>query len=367
MWAWLVAVGLLVVLLENLFLWQRDRHLVARLRKGRVPPPRLPEDGPLVSVLVAAWNEAEGISAHIESFLRLRYPNRELILCAGGDDGTLELARRYSGEQVVVLEQQPGEGKQGALRRSLERASGTIIFLTDADCLLDDEVFGRTLAPLLLEGEEVATGSYRPLDGQMDNPFVMHQWCADLVSGARMGEHANSILGRNCALRRETLAGIGGFDPPVRTGTDYYMGKKLVAGGYHICYLRDSEIQTRYQTALVSYWRKQSRWVRNLIVHGPRFGARAEIRAALRTSLVGLTMLLLPFVGIIAGPLPLVIWVLLFAHAFLARMRYAGFAHLYRGALIGWRQVLLTPLYLLADFVAWSRPMLDMLIRREAW
>ncbi len=363
---WLFLGGAALAAAWHLFQWRRDAALVGCLRALAGDTPVL-RATPRVSVLVAAWNEAEMIQEHIASFLRLEYPNKELILCAGGDDGTGELARRHAGERVVVLEQQPGDGKQGALRRCLSRATGDIVFLTDADCLLDDDAFARTLAPLLLHGEDAATGSSQPLERQRSNPFVAHQWCADIYASARLPEFVAGALGRNCAVTREALDRIGGFDADVRTGTDYHMAKRLLQEGYRIRYARDSAIETRYPETARAYWRRQSRWVRNLMVHGPTFGARGEVAQALRTSLVGLAMLALPFAAIALGPVVLALWGALFAAAFLAKLRYARFARLYRGVDIGWKQIALTPAYMLVDFVAWSLPLIDLLLRRERW
>ena len=82
---------------------------------------------PKVSVLVAAWNEADNIDQLVESFNALSYPNRELVLCAGGADDTYGRAGRWSGPRVKVDEQRPGEGKQAALRRTLPKADGEIV------------------------------------------------------------------------------------------------------------------------------------------------------------------------------------------------------------------------------------------------
>jgi len=358
--------GLLLAALWHLHQWRRDAALLARQRQQPAPPP-LPPDAPLVSVLVAAWNEAEMIERHIRSFLALRYPAVELLLCAGGADDTYALARAYECEQVIVLRQQPGEGKQAALRRCLRRAAGEIIYLTDADSLLDDESFAGVLAPLLLEGEDAATGSSRPLDGQLANPFVIYQWCADLFVEARRPQYVAGLLGRNAALRRAALDAAGGFDAPVATGTDYVMAKRLLRQGYRIRYAPHSAVRTTYPDTARSYWRRQSRWVRNLMVHGPSFGAWDEVRQAYRTALVGLAMLLLPWLSLALGPLLLALWGVLFGAGFLAKLRYARFARLYRGAPISWRQLLGTPLFMLVDFVAWSLPLLDLVVRRRVW
>jgi cellulose synthase/poly-beta-1,6-N-acetylglucosamine synthase-like glycosyltransferase len=363
---WLFLGGLVVVVCWNGYKWRQDRALAWQLRGRELEPVQLPST-PKVSVLVAAWNEAHIIGEHIASFMGLRHPNKELVLCAGGADGTFELARQYAGEHVLVLEQRPGQGKQRALQRCLSRASGAIIFLTDADCLLDDDSFGQTLAPLLLDSEVIATGTSRPLGQQLGNPFVVYQWCTNLFADARRPGFVSGILGRNCALTRKALERIGGFSAEVPTGTDYHAAKLLLRHGYGIRYVRNSVVETRYPETFRSYWRRQSRWVRNLMVHGPAFGAYDELAMALKTSLAGWSMLLLPFVSLAAGLIILAVWGVLLGQALLAKVRYAHFASLYRRIDISMKQYALTPPYVFVDFIAWSLPLVDLLTRRYQW
>jgi len=366
---WCLIIGLAAVLVVMAWKWRQDTEFVKRLNQSpasQFPKSRAPWT-PKVSVLLPAWREREMISSCIESFLALDYPNKELIVCAGGDDGTFEVAAGYASENVIVLEQQAGEGKQGALRRCLDRASGEIIFLTDADCLLDDDSFIRTLTPLILEGENVATGISRPLQRQLDNPFVIYQWCTDNFVAARRPKFITGVLGRNCAVRRRVLEKLGGFKAEIHTGTDYHMAKLLLHHGYRIRYVRESAIQTKYPETFHSYWRCQSRWLRNLILHGWALKSYREMATSLKTSLLGLTMLMLPFVAIVVGPILLAIWGTLLVYAFLARVRYAHFARLYQGIDIPLSQYMLIPVYTFVDFIAWSLPLIDLLIRRHEW
>ncbi len=283
---WLVGVAAVGAL--NYRLWRRDKALAAA--RGE-PEPLPPLEGwperPLVSVLVAAWNEAAGIDAHIESFRSLRYPRVELVLCAGGDDGTYERAGRHAGPAVTVLRQRPGEGKQRALARAFAASRGEIIFLTDADCRLADEPFERTLFPLIVGGEAAATGGSRPFDEQLADPFAFSQAAAQLYAARPGPEYATGILGRNAALRRSLLAATAALDAPAATGTDYVLAKTLIAAGARIRNVPDSLMPTEYPTAAREYLRQQRRWLRNVALHGRRFGAMDEMRASLRTSLVG--------------------------------------------------------------------------------
>lgn len=364
----LFLIGLAGVAVYNWRQWQRDKALAARLRSARTPIPKLSRT-PKVSALVAAWNEHEHIDAHIRSFLALTYPDIELILCAGGDDDTLERARRYASERVIVLEQHPGEGKQRALARCLEHASGEVIYLTDADCRFNDEALLRLLAPIVEEGEQVATGCSRPLDIQYHKLLPGYLWISDVVSAAQRSDYNDGLLGRNTALKRQTLDSIGGFDFAAPTGTDYQLAKRLLRAGVPIRYVGTSVVPSEYPETLHEYRRKQARWLRNLLVYGPQYGATRDVQATVKTMAVGAGMLLAPASSIVLGRSVLLIWWLLIAHAASSKLRYA----LFTARLCRWpvpKRLLfgLIPLTLI-DFAIWVQPVIDLLHprRRVQW
>ena len=77
-------------------LWRPRAHL---------PAPFGPDEPtPRVSFLVAAWNEAGMIERCLRAVAGLSYPDVELVLCAGGSDGTFALAARYAGDKLRVIE-----------------------------------------------------------------------------------------------------------------------------------------------------------------------------------------------------------------------------------------------------------------------
>ena len=360
--------GIAAVAAYNWRLWQRDKAFLAdRTQPEPLPPLDAWPELPLVSVLVAAWNEAAHINRHIESFLALRYPNKELVLCAGGNDGTLDLAYAYAGPQVELLPQAPGEGKQRALARSFHQARGEVIFLTDADCELADEPFERTLWPVIGYGEQVATGSSRPFAEQMTDPFAFTQAATQTYSAMHGPRYAPGILGRNCAVRRVLLDETEALDAAAPTGTDYVLAKMLNAAGIRIRQVPESRMLTDFPSRAHEYVRQQRRWLRNVVLHGRRFGARDEMRAALRTSLVGMAMLLLLPLGLLLLPWLIVVWSVLVAQALFARLRYLVFAGAVlngsvRSAYVMWQAPLL-----LLDLLAWTQPMADYVWQRNRW
>lgn len=364
---WLLGAGLTMVGVLNWVKWRQDRALALQLRDRKLASVELSAT-PQVSVLVAAWNEAANIQRHIESFERLRYPHRELILCAGGTDETYKIASSHAGPNVMVLEQRPGEGKQRALRRCLEYATGQVIFLTDADCQLDDDCFERTLAPVIAGSEAVATGSRRPLDDQLANPFVQYQWLYHAYCAERAPAYVVGLEGRNTALHLDAVRMVGGFEGRVPIGTDYYLARKLLARGYRIRHVPASQIRTHHASSFGEYWRQQSRWQRNVVLHGASFGVWTELRGSLQRSMVGLVMLCAPFLVLIGVPLVFPLWAPLVTYGLLARLRYTVSTELAQGSWLGPRVRLDgLLLYMFVDFVAWAIAAGDLVWGRRRW
>lgn len=316
---WLLAVGLAAAALWNLRQWRRDRRRLAQVA-GQEPETYDLDGTAPVSILLPAWNEEGNLGPCIESILGLRYPDLELVVCAGGGDATLELARRCESPGVIVLEQRPGEGKQGALRRCYARSTGAVIFLTDADCILDDECFEATLGPVVADGEDAATGAWRPLDRQTDHPFVQYQWAHHVYREVWMGAYAPTLDGRNAVVRQAALEAVGAFEIEAPIGTDYVLSKQLTSAGYRIRFARGSRVQTEYPETIRAYWRQQWRWFRNPLVHEARWLASPVARSHVWAGLAA-TFLLSAALPALVGGLFRSVWTSSVLHLLLAQLR----------------------------------------------
>jgi cellulose synthase/poly-beta-1,6-N-acetylglucosamine synthase-like glycosyltransferase len=349
----LLLLGLAGVTLQTWRLARRDRAALARAASPAPAPAwETWPARPSVSVLVAAWNEAAAIDDHLRSFCALRYPHKQLVLCAGGDDGTFERACRWANLQVVVLEQQEGEGKQQALRRCLPYATGAVIVLTDADCLLSEPAFCRLLAPLATGASRVVTGTSEPYAAQRGCALVQYQWLTDLAWSAQLPETVDGVLGRNCALLRPVLDEIGGFDAPVRTGTDYFMSRQLARAGHAIRAVPDSRIATRYPDSARAYLRMWRRWNKNLLIHGPRFGAWRDVRGVASAYLVYSAGLILALLAPLLGPAAAVPPLLVLGLASSSRARRVVAGARLAGGTLPWGLLARVPFYTCLDMLA---------------
>ena len=322
-----------------------------------------------ISILTAAWNEEATIGRFLDSFQQLRYPNKHLILCAGGTDTTWTVAQAHAAENITLLEQVPGEGKQRALHRALTHVKGEIVFLTDADCIMDDDSFERIITPLLAGDEQVTTGRARPYAHLLGQPFVMLQAANNAYNNSVYTEsYTDGVLGSNCGVTLTALRHSGGLGAEASTGTDYVLAKMLLKAGYRIRAIPKSQIQTEYPVLAKAYMRQQRRWLRNIAWHGWRFGVMDEVCKALISSAVGVMMLGLPFVSIMWPPLWLVT-IAIWGYAGRARLHYLHAGAGVLGFRPNTRHFIHIPYHMLLDFAAWSSVLLDYVSaeRRTRW
>lgn len=345
----LVGLALTMVFLLNYWRWCADRARVARLKKS-VEPVRL-KATPRVTLLVAAWNEEEQIVNHLESIRALRYANKEYVLCAGGADGTFDLANRETTAWMTILQQFPGDGRHAALRRCLARATGDILFFTDADCLLTNDAFERTLAPLINQGESAATGGYEPLPWERDIPFVMQRWFTDMYVFARKSDYVSGLVGSNAAVTRDALRSAGDLKEALGSGTDYVVAKRLLAAGIPIRFVRESRVPTRYSHRLSDYTERQTRWLRNVITQGWRMKAYKDCFSCALTPVAGTLMIGGGCLAAFQGGLLSAAWLILYLHVLLSRIRYMRFGELMSGRVFGAYARL--PFTALIDFGVW--------------
>jgi cellulose synthase/poly-beta-1,6-N-acetylglucosamine synthase-like glycosyltransferase len=314
---------------------------------------------------VAAWNEAAYLPNFLDSYSALTYPHKELILCVGGSDHSYDLAQQWQGAPITLLAQQQGEGKYCALQRGLQQAKGAIIYLTDADCVLDEASFQQIIAPMIAEQETVVTGGFRPLNAQLGKPFVVAQWMMErggqiqsIIQPPGQPSYISYILGANCALARSTLVTSWRNTLENAIGEDIYLALQVSRMGQRIRFCPESNIQTRYPLRISDYILRRSRGHRSWLLHHYQFGDRRWLRnffSACRFQLI-LSLPLLPlFIGLWGVALWGIVWIWCFANY---RRRQAlfvasGQAKLVQAdlATVGLHHLLLL---MIADFCAWA-------------
>lgn len=94
---------------------------------------------PLVSIIMAVYNAGAYVDSAIQSVLRQRYVNWELIVVNDGStDDSLAVIRQFKDPRIVVLNQM-NYGVSHARNKGLERMRGDFFCFLDADDVLPPE------------------------------------------------------------------------------------------------------------------------------------------------------------------------------------------------------------------------------------
>ena len=147
-----------------LLLW-----LLTRLKRSPRNPQSAIRNPPPVTLIIAAYNEADVIATKVRNALSLSYPRDclEVIVCSDGStDATVDEARRAGADVVLDL---PRAGKVRAQDAGVERASGEIVAFTDANSTLDVDALERLVAPFTDPRVGYACGQVRFVRGDGTN------------------------------------------------------------------------------------------------------------------------------------------------------------------------------------------------------
>lgn len=232
---------LAVIAVVSLGLVLRVYHTIPRLE--RIDP--IPAgQGPRVSIIVAARNEAVHIRAAVASLLGQDYHDCELIVVDDrSSDGTGEvldkLAAKTTRIGVAHVRELPAGwlGKNYALRTGARRATGDVLLFIDGDVILERTAVSRAMQVLESGAEHVVVAPQLDLPSRPLQLVVAYfmKWgtiatrvwqVEDPKSSASIGVGAFNMV------RKAAYLAAGGHERiPMRPDDDLMLGKILKQSG----------------------------------------------------------------------------------------------------------------------------------------
>jgi len=197
---------------------------------------------PSVSIVLAAHNEAGAIAARLDNLLALDYPAdriETIVASDGSDDSTVEIARRYSGRGVRVLDL-GRVGKAEALNTAVATANGEIVVFTDANTTFEPSALRALVRPFADPevGGTAGDQRYLPASGAIDAGAGERSYW-DFDRRVKLAESAAgstvAATGAIYAIRRELFE-------PVITGVtdDFITSTAVVAQGRRLVFVPDA-------------------------------------------------------------------------------------------------------------------------------
>lgn len=114
-----------------------------------------------LSVIIPCYNEAKTIGKIITAVKNSPYKNKEIIVIDDfSNDGCREILKgSIESQDVQVYYHNRNRGKGAALRTGIEKATGDIIIIQDADLEYDPNEYPAIIQPILEDKADVVIGS----------------------------------------------------------------------------------------------------------------------------------------------------------------------------------------------------------------
>ncbi|HXH05506.1 MAG TPA: glycosyltransferase family 2 protein [Vicinamibacterales bacterium] len=195
---------------------------------------------PSVSLLIAAYNEADVIEAKIRNALELDYPpdRLEIVVASDGStDGTAERAATLTDDpRVRVIAYPRNRGKLAVLNDTVPRLRGEIVVFSDASSMLARDALRHLVAAFADPQVGGVSGLYRVVrPGQSALGFQEDAYWRYETYLKRAEAALHSTLGAHGALYAIRRA-LYPFPNPRTINDDFVIPFRIVARGYRVVY-----------------------------------------------------------------------------------------------------------------------------------
>jgi len=255
---------------------------------------------PPVTVLKPLCGAEPHLYECLRSFCEQQYP-RYQIVCGVREprDAAIAVVERLKRERPqcaleLVIDGQPREGnnKVSSLIAMLAHAQHDYLVIADSDVRVEPDYLARVVAPLSDAGVGIVTCPYRGLTehgiwSALGCAFVNDWFMPSVFVAALFGSRAFAF-GATIALRRDTLAAIGGFERIAQQlADDYRLGELTRRNGLRTVLSEVMVATYMHEPTLIALVRHELRWLRTIRAVQPLGYACAFVSFPLPVALVG--------------------------------------------------------------------------------
>jgi cellulose synthase/poly-beta-1,6-N-acetylglucosamine synthase-like glycosyltransferase len=208
--------------------------LLLAIRAVLIPSKKIrtqPNQFPAISVIIAAYNEADVITKKIENILASNYPHDKLeiiVVSDGSTDGTNDLVSSFKAPEVRLLDLSR-QGKNSAINDAVKTAKGEILVFTDADSILHLDSLQNLVASFSDPEIGGVSGDYRYTGQNAKQEGERAYWNYDRILKRFQGASGNvsGAAGSLYAIRSSL------FKPVPTTVTDDFFSAMQVVSSHH--------------------------------------------------------------------------------------------------------------------------------------
>ena len=322
-----------------------NAHILASVVLDRPPPLALNLKFPKVSILIAAYNEAQNIAETFRGIKGQDYPaDVEIVVVDDGStDDTVETLRSFAVKHVKII-QANHRGKANALNEGLKHVTQDIVVCIDADTFLHPQALRRIVARLLTDPADTAAvaGCVLVKNSRSTLMTRLQEW--DYFTGIASAKRQQSLYqatlvaqGAFSAFRTKVVRAHQGW--PAVIGEDIVLTWSLIKSGYRIGFEPTAIGFTAAPETVHGFYRQRKRWAHGMIEGLKQHGNLVWSNWRLSSFFIGVDFLI-PFIDVF------------YAFVFLPGVILALFGHFY---IVGPSILLVFPLALLIVLVMYRK------------
>lgn len=172
----------------------------------------------MLSIITPTLNEEKYLPLLLESIKKQDFNDYEIIIAdAGSTDKTIEIAKKHN--CAVIPGGLPAKGRnQGA-----KIAKGNLLFFLDADTVLPDNFFIKSIKEFKERNLEIAGFCLVPLPRNRLSSFFLNFFYNQPIV---LLESALPHAAVGIFIKKELFSKIGGFDEDVKLAEDHYLVRR---------------------------------------------------------------------------------------------------------------------------------------------
>jgi biofilm PGA synthesis N-glycosyltransferase PgaC len=322
-----------------------NAHILSSVVLDRARSLTLDLNFPKITLLIAAYNEAQNIAETFRAIKDQNYPaDVEIIVVDDGStDETVATLRSLELKNLKIIRANHG-GKANALNEGLKHVTQDIVVCIDADTFLHPQALRRIVARFLTDPAETAAVAGCVLVKNSRSTFMarLQEW--DYFTGIASAKRQQSLYqgtlvaqGAFSAFRTKVVKAHKGW--PSVIGEDIVLTWSLIKAGWRIGFEPTAIGFTAAPDTVYGFYRQRKRWARGMIEGLKQHGELVWSSSRLSSFFVGIDFVI-PLID------------LFYAFVFLPGVILALFGHFY---IAGPSTLLVLPLAFLIVLVMYKK------------
>jgi cellulose synthase/poly-beta-1,6-N-acetylglucosamine synthase-like glycosyltransferase len=211
---------------------------------------------PLISVVIPAYNDSEGLSACLDALERQTVPREKyeiIVVNDGPVDAPVETMADHYGATFLS---QPQRGAAAARNLGAKQAQGEILLFTDADCVPESNWIEAMIAPFADQEVVGVCGVVRTRQTSLIPRFIQLEY--DYRYG-HIAKHAqiDFINTGTAGYRRHVFAESGGFCEDLLGAEDTELSFRLASQGHKMVFAPEAIVYHSHPEPIWEYTRRK--------------------------------------------------------------------------------------------------------------